>query len=166
VSDPLVDYESGATWANEKPFDLRGAAFGIGGRAYRAASELAPPGPFPTVEDFRVVVKPTDVFGVHLFFWSPSLGVLSRFPHWDHLERGAPYGATGDSDWTPVGTAAKPFMDCDQGWIHESWRDGGFVYVLHGDDCATTGYATWFRVGEPLFDQEWHRARTEARQLK
>ena len=152
MTDPQADYEDGATWTNIVPYSLRDAFGGI-----HSLSSWAPPGPFPTIDDFEVVVSWRGTFGLHCIFWSPTLGVLARFPWWDHLEGGNPRGASGDYDWIPVGTVDEPFWDMDEAWSFASWRDAGYVHVLQGglDDDV---YETWFRVPERVFDHAWGTA--------
>jgi hypothetical protein len=135
-----------ATWTN-------GGSFPLGGQ---------PPHRYPTVTDFQISVVESDGLGSHMQWRSDTLGLLTDFRSYHHLEQAdtLQLDAAGDEQrladgWRPVGTPERPYLDLDQGFVFTAWADDRFVYVEHGDDEPEPTMHTWYRVPVATFEAEW-----------
>lgn len=116
---------------------------------------------FPLVEDFSVEAEWADSLGVHMHWTSASLGPLTWFPWWDHLELD---DKLMDRDRPPVGTWEDPFYDADQCWEFYAWDDGEHVYVATGAEPGQIDGA--YRVPRETFLTEWRDGVTVIRAMR
>jgi hypothetical protein len=114
---------------------------------------------FPVVEDLVVGFVDAGSFGQHVELSSGARGKLAEFPYLDH----AYSRLTKPNFEIPLGTAASPFEDLEQGWQIVIWEAGGWVMVVEADDIGSL-YDRGFRVDAGLYRRAWRRAISEARE--
>ncbi len=111
---------------------------------------------FLEIEDFEVVLEEmigTDM-GYHVRFYSKTMGFLAGFPWCDHAEQ-----LLATSDFSlPLGSAANPFYDCEQGWEIVIFPYENFVYIMEGDFDGHGDYYAWFKVSEHKYRSGWNNA--------
>jgi hypothetical protein len=132
---------------------------------------------FPIIEDFKIDLYDTQSsLGYQLRFTSDSLGIVTTFPWWDHVDQSLlelpdfipvgtsekPYEAADEGllelpDFIPVGTSEKPYEAADEGWCVWIWQEGEYIHILEGDDPLTMKFSVWFKVDSKLFLNEWNR---------
>lgn len=113
---------------------------------------------FPVVEGFTLAFVKSGS-GMNVEMRDAADKGLASFLY-DDVEKKVPtYGAPH----FPLGTAARPYFDCDQGWNLLIWEAKGFVWVGEGrgeDQCDT--YDVHFRVPLDAYLSEWKRLGDEA----
>ena len=100
-------------------------------------------------DDFRVEVVATEDFGIQMRWASPTLGQLTPFFLWDHLDR--PGSHVDEADWHRPWTQDEPYVDADQNWAFIAWVHEGFVYVHSGPGFEEL---SWYRVPGDVFTAE------------
>lgn len=105
---------------------------------------------FPVVDDFSIELFKTEKFGLNLRFVSPSLGELTSFPWWDHVDK--TIRAQG-MKFVPMGTVQRTFDDQDQGWHVVIFREGDDMFILEGEEVG--GYDRWYRTPHARYKTEW-----------
>ena len=109
---------------------------------------------FPIIEDFKIELHDTQSsLGYQLRFTSDSLGIMTTFPWWDHVNQ----SLLELPDFIPVGTSEKPYEAADEGWCVWIWQEEEYIHILEGDDPITTKFPVWFKVDSKLFLKEWNR---------
>jgi hypothetical protein len=109
---------------------------------------------FPIIEDFKIELYDTQSsLGYQLRFTSDSLGIVTTFPWWDHVDQ----SLLELPDFIPVGTSEKPYEAADEGWCVWIWQEGEYIHILEGDDPLTMKFSVWFKVDSKLFLNEWNR---------
>jgi hypothetical protein len=124
-------------------------------RPWRAGTPLDA---YATIADFTVVPAPDvpPMFGVQMQWISPTRGILTVFPWWDHLEQ--PGNRLDEEDWSMPWTEDLPFVDADQNFSIDMWVAGEYVYVVSGVSALD---ATWYRVPLARFESELARFRSD-----
>lgn len=128
-------------------------------RPWRAGTPLDA---YPTITDFTVEPAPDvpAMFGVRMQWVSPTHGILSVFPWWDHLDK--PGSRLDDDDWSVEWTQERPFIDADQNFAIDMWAADDHVYVVSGLSPLD---ANWYRVPRARFDSELARFRAGLAQV-
>lgn len=117
---------------------------------------------FPVVEGFTLAFVESGS-GMNIEMRDASGKGLASFLYADAEKKVPTYGAPH----FPLGTAAKPHFDCDQGWNLLIWEARGFVWVGEGrgeDRCDT--YDVHFRVPLGVYLSEWKRLDDETAESK
>ena len=112
---------------------------------------------YPIIADFTVEPAPDvpAMFGVQMRWVSPTHGILSVFPWWDHLEWSG--NRLDELDWSRPWTQADPFIDADQNFSITMWVADDHVYVVSGLSSLD---AAWYRVPVARFESELARFRS------
>jgi hypothetical protein len=123
-------------------------------RPWRTAT---PRDDYPTIADFTVEPAPDvpAMFGVQMWWVSPTLGILTVLPWWDHLERSG--NRLDEEDWFRPWTEQDPFIDADQNFWIQMWVADDHVYVVSGVSPLD---ATWYRVPHARFESELAKFRS------
>lgn len=111
---------------------------------------------YPTIADFTVEAAPDvpAMFGVQMRWVSPTHGILSEFPWWDHLDK--PGSRLVEDYWAGEWSEERPFVDADQDFWINMWVADDHVYVVSG---LGPGDSNWYRVPRARFDSELARFR-------
>ncbi|MGM1048072.1 MAG: hypothetical protein ACQEXX_18285 [Bacillota bacterium] len=111
---------------------------------------------FPLVTDFELILRQgkNDLLGKHLYYYSNELGILSSFPWWDHVDKQIVNYEITD---IPLGTITSPFDDCEQSWQIIIFSSRNYVYILQGDEPASTYFNTWYRVRLEDYLDAWSK---------
>jgi len=125
-------------------------------RAFKAPNfRHLPLAEFPRIEDFRVELEATGLFGMHLHFESTAHGRLAGFPWWDHVESDGRLSA----GWMPIGTIEDPYWDLDEAWEIAIGADEEYVYVLEGEfELEPRRFLRYFAVRRSTFEAAWQGA--------
>ena len=115
-----------------------------------------------TVTDFAIALERRDTLGVFMEWRSLALGLLTPFDYYGHLEEPDRVFLDAQDEprrlsdgWRPVGTATRPYIDLEQGYVFSAWADDRFVYVEYGDEEPEPFVRTWYRVPVLQFDEAW-----------
>jgi hypothetical protein len=107
---------------------------------------------FPVISDFAIRLVDSGEGGRHVEYVSARHGRLAGFPAWDHADRDLRHFIPSD---VPVGSAAAPYEDRDEGWRIVVFEQGGFVHVLEADDVDAEQFPRFFKVTRESYLASW-----------
>lgn len=108
---------------------------------------------FPLREDFALVLDESGPLGAHLHM-TGSGERLAGFAWWDYVDARL---SSMTLEGIPLGPAADPFYDGDQGWELTIWERAGFAFVAEGDAQGSGEFQRCFRVPVELYRSQWRR---------
>ncbi len=123
---------------------------------------------FRVMHDFNLALRNAGPFGMHVIMRDKKRRIAG-FPWWDHADADI-YKMTAES--IPLGTAARPYSDCEQGWEILIWAVDDYVYVLQGtgeddgNESDLEKYECHFRVARSAYCAEWEKLIKQARTVR
>lgn len=109
---------------------------------------------FPVIDDFEIKTIETGSLGVHIYFYSLKLGILSSFPWWDHAEHDIKKMSI---EHIPLGSTENIYDDLEQGWQILIWEEKEYIYIMEGDEPCCQEFRTWFKVNKNNYILEWQK---------
>jgi len=99
-----------------------------------------------TIHDFAIELRDR-----HVEFTSGGERI-AWFPAWENADRDLPHLNPTD---IPLGTRDIPFEEQDENWRISIFEDGGFVYILEGDDPESDEFERQYRVARDQYILAW-----------